>query len=117
MVKFQIKAVSPAHFLLQVPVVANPPAASWRLSGGSEDDAGGGCRHRWGAVHTGQPHLHGEKHGKQRHQQFKWTQPQRSAAPLSFVFIQGHIKGYISHQHQKLVVSKQNPFPPLSSVS
>ncbi|XP_042369350.1 PCI domain-containing protein 2 [Plectropomus leopardus] len=29
----------------------------------------------------------------------------------------GHIKGYISHQHQKLVVSKQNPFPPLSSVS
>lgn len=32
-------------------------------------------------------------------------------------FFQGHIKGYISHQHQKLVVSKQNPFPPLSSVS
>ncbi|XP_046694372.1 PCI domain-containing protein 2 [Silurus meridionalis] len=29
----------------------------------------------------------------------------------------GHIKGYISHQHQKLVVSKQNPFPSLSSVS
>ncbi|KAG8521152.1 PCI domain-containing protein 2 [Galemys pyrenaicus] len=29
---------------------------------------------------------------------------------------QGHIKGYISHQHQKLVVSKQNPFPPLSTV-
>uniref|UniRef100_A0A4W3J0D2 PCI domain-containing protein 2 n=1 Tax=Callorhinchus milii TaxID=7868 RepID=A0A4W3J0D2_CALMI len=28
----------------------------------------------------------------------------------------GQIKGYISHQHQKLVVSKQNPFPPLSSV-
>ncbi|XP_078513805.1 PCI domain-containing protein 2 [Lissotriton helveticus] len=28
----------------------------------------------------------------------------------------GHMKGYISHQHQKLVVSKQNPFPPLSSV-
>ncbi|XP_039570028.1 PCI domain-containing protein 2 isoform X2 [Passer montanus] len=28
----------------------------------------------------------------------------------------GHIKGYISHQHQKLVVSKQNPFPPLSTV-
>ncbi|EPQ02354.1 PCI domain-containing protein 2 [Myotis brandtii] len=24
--------------------------------------------------------------------------------------------GYISHQHQKLVVSKQNPFPPLSTV-
>ncbi|KAI8514204.1 PCI domain-containing protein 2 [Branchiostoma belcheri] len=28
----------------------------------------------------------------------------------------GHIKGYISHQHQKLVVSKQNAFPPLSTV-
>uniref|UniRef100_A0A183G276 PCI domain-containing protein 2 homolog n=1 Tax=Heligmosomoides polygyrus TaxID=6339 RepID=A0A183G276_HELPZ len=26
------------------------------------------------------------------------------------------IKGYISHQHQKLVVSKKDPFPPLSSV-
>lgn len=34
-----------------------------------------------------------------------------------FLCSQGHIKGYISHQHQKLVVSKQNPFPPLSSVS
>ncbi|MBN3281834.1 PCID2 protein, partial [Polyodon spathula] len=29
----------------------------------------------------------------------------------------GHIKGYISHQHQTLVVSKQNLFPPLSTVS
>ncbi|CAH1781380.1 unnamed protein product [Owenia fusiformis] len=29
---------------------------------------------------------------------------------------EGKIKGYISHQHQKLVVSKQNPFPPLSTV-
>lgn len=27
----------------------------------------------------------------------------------------GYIKGYISHQHQKLVVSKQNPFPALTS--
>ncbi|VDM53321.1 unnamed protein product [Angiostrongylus costaricensis] len=26
------------------------------------------------------------------------------------------IKGYISHQHQKLVISKKDPFPPLSSV-
>lgn len=26
----------------------------------------------------------------------------------------GKIKGYISHQHNKLVVSKQNPFPPLN---
>ncbi|XP_075056142.1 PCI domain-containing protein 2 [Mixophyes fleayi] len=28
----------------------------------------------------------------------------------------GHIKGYVSHQHQKLVVSKQNPFPSLSTI-
>ncbi|CAH3024806.1 unnamed protein product [Porites evermanni] len=28
---------------------------------------------------------------------------------------EGYIKGYISHQHQKLVVSKQNPFPALTS--
>ncbi|KAK2817894.1 hypothetical protein Q7C36_021827 [Tachysurus vachellii] len=36
---------------------------------------------------------------------------------LANLIYMGHIKGYISHQHQKLVVSKQNPFPPLSSVS
>lgn len=35
---------------------------------------------------------------------------------LANLIYQGHIKGYISHQHQKLVVSKQNPFPPLSSL-
>lgn len=29
----------------------------------------------------------------------------------------GKIKGYISHQHNKLVVSKQNPFPPLNGVA
>lgn len=29
---------------------------------------------------------------------------------------QNKIKGYISHQHQKLVVSKQNAFPKLSTV-
>lgn len=28
----------------------------------------------------------------------------------------GKIKGYISYQHKKVVVSKQNPFPPLSSL-
>ncbi|KJH51666.1 PCI domain protein [Dictyocaulus viviparus] len=33
--------------------------------------------------------------------------------PLS---LQKKIKGYISHQHKKLVVSKKDPFPPLSSV-
>lgn len=27
------------------------------------------------------------------------------------------VKGYISHQHKKLVISKQNPFPQLSSIS
>lgn len=36
---------------------------------------------------------------------------------LANLIFMGHIKGYISHQHQKLVVSKQNPFPALSSVS
>lgn len=36
---------------------------------------------------------------------------------LANLIYMGHIKGYISHQHQKLVVSKQNPFPPVSSVS
>ncbi|KAK9524281.1 hypothetical protein VZT92_018131 [Zoarces viviparus] len=35
---------------------------------------------------------------------------------LANLIYMGPIKGYISHQHQKLVVSKQNPFPPLSSV-
>ncbi|XP_022902957.1 PCI domain-containing protein 2 [Onthophagus taurus] len=30
---------------------------------------------------------------------------------------EGKIKGYISHQHRKVVVSKQNPFPMLSSMS
>ncbi|XP_062907316.1 PCI domain-containing protein 2 isoform X1 [Mobula hypostoma] len=35
---------------------------------------------------------------------------------LANLIYMGHIKGYISHQHQKLVVSKQNPFPSLSSV-
>ncbi|XP_066259386.1 PCI domain-containing protein 2 homolog [Euwallacea similis] len=28
---------------------------------------------------------------------------------------EGRIKGYISHQHRKVVVSKQNPFPPLTT--
>lgn len=30
---------------------------------------------------------------------------------------EGRIKGYISHEHNKLVVSKQNPFPPLNTSS
>ncbi|XP_012281294.1 PCI domain-containing protein 2 isoform X1 [Orussus abietinus] len=30
---------------------------------------------------------------------------------------EGKIKGYISHQHKKLVISKQNPFPRLSSTT
>lgn len=37
--------------------------------------------------------------------------------PIWHIFIlQNKIKGYISHQHQKLVVSKQNAFPKLSTV-
>ena len=30
---------------------------------------------------------------------------------LSNLIYEGHIKGYISLQHQKLIISKQNPFP------
>ncbi|XP_022245399.1 PCI domain-containing protein 2-like [Limulus polyphemus] len=36
---------------------------------------------------------------------------------LANLIYEGKIKGYMSHQHQKLVVSKQNAFPPLSSIS
>ncbi|XP_013417520.1 PCI domain-containing protein 2-like [Lingula anatina] len=36
---------------------------------------------------------------------------------LANLIYEGKIKGYISHQHQKVVVSKQNPFPPLSSLT
>ncbi|KAH9514711.1 PCI domain-containing protein 2 [Bulinus truncatus] len=35
---------------------------------------------------------------------------------LSNLIFENKIKGYISHQHKKLVVSKQTPFPLLSSV-
>ncbi|XP_055845593.1 PCI domain-containing protein 2 homolog isoform X1 [Episyrphus balteatus] len=33
------------------------------------------------------------------------------------LIFEGKIKGYISHSHNKLVVSKQNPFPALNTVS
>lgn len=36
---------------------------------------------------------------------------------ISNLIFENKIKGYISLQHQKLVVSKQNPFPKLSTVS
>lgn len=36
---------------------------------------------------------------------------------LANLIYEGKIKGYISHQHQKLVVSKQNAFPPLAATS
>lgn len=36
---------------------------------------------------------------------------------LANLIYEGKIKGYISLQHQKLVISKQNPFPNLASVS
>lgn len=39
------------------------------------------------------------------------------ACIVANLIYQGKIKGYISHQHQKLVISKQNPFPPLSTVT
>eukprot|EP00057_Strongylocentrotus_purpuratus_P023407 XP_011677881.1 PREDICTED: PCI domain-containing protein 2 [Strongylocentrotus purpuratus] len=34
---------------------------------------------------------------------------------LANLIYKNYIKGYLSHQHQKLVVSKQKPFPLLSS--
>jgi Transcription-associated recombination protein len=36
---------------------------------------------------------------------------------VSNLIYEGKIKGYISHQHKKLVVSKQNAFPCLSMLS
>ena len=40
-----------------------------------------------------------------------------TACILANLIYQGRIKGYLSHQHNKLVVSKQNAFPPLSASS
>ena len=40
-----------------------------------------------------------------------------TACILANLIYQGRIKGYISFQHNKLVVSKQNAFPPLSAAS
>ncbi|XP_044731020.1 PCI domain-containing protein 2 [Chrysoperla carnea] len=36
---------------------------------------------------------------------------------VSNLIFEGKIKGYISHQHRKVVVSKQNPFPPLTTLT
>ncbi|XP_014675389.1 PREDICTED: PCI domain-containing protein 2-like [Priapulus caudatus] len=36
---------------------------------------------------------------------------------IANLIYEGKIKGYISHQHQKLVVSKQNAFPPLTAIN
>jgi hypothetical protein len=36
---------------------------------------------------------------------------------VSNLIYEGKIKGYLSHQHKKLVVSKQNAFPGLSTLS
>jgi len=38
-----------------------------------------------------------------------------TACIIANLIYQGRIKGYISHQHNKLVVSKQNAFPPLAA--
>ena len=40
-----------------------------------------------------------------------------TACIIANLIYQGRIKGYISHQHNNLVVSKQNAFPPLSATS
>ena len=34
---------------------------------------------------------------------------------IANLIYEGKIKGYISHQHQKLVVSKKDAFPPLAN--
>lgn len=44
----------------QVPAAENPSVAFGCLSGGADDDAGGRRGYWWGAVHSGQSHLHGE---------------------------------------------------------
>lgn len=36
---------------------------------------------------------------------------------VSNLIYEGKIKGYISHQHRKVVVSKKDPFPPLTSLT
>ena len=38
-----------------------------------------------------------------------------TACIIANLIYDGRIKGYISHQHQKLVMSKKNAFPPLVS--
>merc|ERR1719509_692823 len=37
-----------------------------------------------------------------------------TACIIASLIFEGKIKGYISHQHQKLVTSKQNAFPPIA---
>jgi hypothetical protein len=41
--------------------------------------------------------------------------PEEVHCILANLIYEGKIRGYISLQHQKLVISKQNPFPPLAS--
>lgn len=36
---------------------------------------------------------------------------------LANLIVEKKIKGYLSHMHKKLVISKQNPFPALSTIS
>ena len=36
---------------------------------------------------------------------------------IANLIYEGKIKGYISHHHQKLVVSRQNAFPPLAATA
>ena len=38
-----------------------------------------------------------------------------TACLLANLIYEGRMKGYISHQHQKLVLSKKDPFPALSA--
>ncbi|KAI0240891.1 PCI domain-containing protein 2 [Lamellibrachia satsuma] len=36
---------------------------------------------------------------------------------IANLIFENKIKGYISHQHRKLIISKQNAFPPIASLS
>lgn len=36
---------------------------------------------------------------------------------IANLIFENKIKGYISNTHNKLVISKQNPFPPLATIS
>ena len=48
--------------------------------------------------------------------QYEDLTPAETECIVANLIFEGRIKGYISHQHQKLVVSKQNAFPALTGI-